>query len=86
MNLTLNFYTQWYWKIDLYNLLHFLELRLDSHAQYGIRKYALAIAEVVKEWVPLTWEAFSDYRRESLHLSRGETQALKVLVAGKVLT
>ena len=59
MNLTLNYYTQWYWKIDLHNLLHFLALRADQHAQYEIRVYAEAILEqVVRPWVPLTYEAF----------------------------
>ena len=60
MNLTLNTYTQWYWKIDLNNLLHFLALRADDHAQYEIRVYADAMLDIVKKWVPLTYEAFED--------------------------
>ena len=60
--LPVNYYTQWYWKVDLHNLLHFLALRIDPHAQYEIRVYAEAIAEVVKAWVPHTWAAFEDYR------------------------
>ena len=62
MNLTLNTYTQWYWKIDLNNLLHFLKLRADAHAQYEIRVYADIILDIVKKWVPITYEAFEDYR------------------------
>lgn len=58
MVLPTNYYTQWYWKIDLHNLLHFLSLRADSHAQYEIRVYAEKIAEIVKLWVPDTYEAF----------------------------
>lgn len=69
MNLTLNYYTQWYWKIDLHNLLHFLMLRADSHAQFEIREYADAILNVVKEWVPFAYESFMDYRFNSVHLS-----------------
>src|ERR1019366_932700 len=61
MNLTLNTYTQWYWKIDLHNLFHFLSLRLDAHAQYEIRVYAEAMAATVEAWVPATFAAFRDY-------------------------
>ena len=62
MNLTLNTYTQWYWKTDLLNLMNFLRLRADSHAQYEIRAYADAMLNTVKKWVPITYEAFMDYR------------------------
>ena len=62
MNLTLNTYTQWYWKTDLHNLFHFLSLRADAHAQYEIRVYAEAMLETVKAWVPPCHEAFLDYR------------------------
>ena len=62
MNLTLNTYTQWYWKTDLHNLLHFLSLRADAHAQYEIRVYAEAMLETVRAWVPATFAAFQDYR------------------------
>ena len=62
MNLTLNSYTQWYWKTDLLNLLNFLFLRADSHAQYEIRVYAEAMLNTVKKWVPITHAAFLDYR------------------------
>ena len=62
MNLTLNTYTQWYWKTDLLNLMNFLRLRADSHAQYEIRVYADIMLDTVKKWVPTTYEAFMDYR------------------------
>lgn len=62
MNLTVNVYTQWYWKTDLHNLLHFLSLRADPHAQYEIRVYADAMAEALRRWVPMVHEAFLDYR------------------------
>lgn len=70
MNLTLNYYTQWYWKIDLHNLMHFLMLRADSHAQYEIRAYADAMIEVVKKWVPFAYEAFEEHRLHGVRLSR----------------
>jgi Predicted alternative thymidylate synthase len=62
MNLTLNTYTQWYWKTDLLNLMNFLRLRADHHAQYEIRAYAEAMLNTLKKWVPITYEAFMDYR------------------------
>ena len=62
MNLTLNTYTQWYWKTDLLNLMNFLRLRADHHAQYEIRAYADVMLDTVKKWVPITYEAFMDYR------------------------
>ncbi len=76
MNLPVNYYTQWYWKIDLHNLLHFLSLRMHPHAQFEIRVFADAIADFVKDWVPLTWEAFLDYRRGGAFMSK---QALDVV-------
>ena len=85
MNLSVNYYTQWYWKIDLHNLLHFLSLRMDPHAQYEIRVYAEAIAKMVEVWVPDAWEAFSDYRVGGSFFSRREVEVLKAaLDAGKV--
>ena len=83
MNLTLNFYTQWYWKVDLHNLLHFLSLRADAHAQYEIRVYADAIGNLVERWVPHAWEAFADYRMHGALLSRLELEALRQRLAGK---
>ncbi|MFT4622323.1 MAG: thymidylate synthase (FAD) [Myxococcota bacterium] len=82
MNLTLNYYTQWYWKIDLHNLLHFLSLRADAHAQYEIRVYADVIGELCAAWVPHAWEAFQDYRVGGAGLSREELSIVRALVAG----
>lgn len=79
-DLPLSTYTEAYWKIDLHNLLHFLELRMDSHAQQEIREYASFIGnEVVSKWVPFTWEAFQDYRSQSLSLSRVEREIIMAL-------
>ena len=69
MNLPVNLYTQWYWKVDLHNLLHFLSLRADGHAQYEIRVFADAIGDIVRDWVPAVWEAFQDYRVSGAFLS-----------------
>ena len=69
MSLPLNTYTQWYWKIDLHNLMHFLALRFDPHAQYEIRVYAEIMMDVLKKWVPLTYEAFINNRMDALTLS-----------------
>ncbi len=69
MNLTLNTYTQWYWKTDLLNLMNFLRLRADHHAQYEIRAYADAMLDTLKKWVPITYEAFMDYRVGGTELS-----------------
>ncbi len=82
MNLSLNFYTQWYWKIDLLNLLHFLSLRAEAHAQYEIRVYAEAMLETVKRWVPMTHAAFMDYRMGGTSLSAKGLQVVKRLIAG----
>lgn len=76
INLPVATYTEWYWKIDLHNLLHFIHLRTDSHAQHEIQVYAQAIGEIVKSWVPLTWEAYEDYRLNSLTFSGPEKEAL----------
>jgi thymidylate synthase (FAD) len=86
MNLPVNLYTQWYWKIDLHNLLHFLSLRADPHAQYEIRVFAEAIGQIVADWVPLTWEAFQDYRMGGVFLSRQETALLKRALKGEPLS
>ena len=79
-DLPLSNYTEWYWKIDLHNLLHFLSLRLHSHAQYEIRVFAEAMAEIVKVWVPHVWEAFEDYRLHGMFLSRGEVELIQGLL------
>ena len=83
MNLTLNTYTQWYWKIDLNNLLHFLALRADDHAQYEIRVYADAMLDIVQKWVPLTYEAFEDYRIGGTELSAKEVNLMRKLLKGE---
>ncbi len=83
MNLTLNIYTQWYWKTDLHNLLHFLSLRADAHAQYEIRVYADAMIETVKRWVPSVYEAFMDYRLGGVQLSAKGLAAVKRMLAGE---
>ena len=83
MVLPTNYYTQWYWKIDLHNLFHFISLRADKHAQYEIRLYAEKIAEIVKMWVPHAYEAFEDYRMNSLNFSAQEKDLIKDLITGK---
>ena len=80
INLPLSTYTQWYWKIDLHNLLHFLFLRLDAHAQWEIRQYAKVMAEMVKAVCPIAWEAFVDYRQKATRLSLPEVEALHALI------
>jgi len=82
IDLNLSYYTQWYWKVDLHNLFHFLSLRMDPHAQYEIRVYAEAIADIVRDWVPLAFEAFSDYRLGAATLSREEIEIVRQLVRG----
>lgn len=82
MNLTMNYYTQLYWKIDLNNLLHFLKLREDSHAQYEIREYSKIILGIIEKWVPSTYQAFINYRKDSINLSKLEIQALKKIIKG----
>jgi thymidylate synthase (FAD) len=86
MNLSLNFYTQWYWKTDLYNLLNFLSLRGDAHAQYEIRVYAEAMLSMLERWVPLTAEAFRQYRLGGAHLSARALAVVKRLIAGERVT
>ena len=84
MNLSLNFYTQWYWKVDLHNLLNFISLRADPHAQHEIRVYAEAIRErVVKPWVPLVYGAFLDYRLHGQMLSANALSVVRALVSGR---
>jgi thymidylate synthase (FAD) len=85
MNLTLNTYTQWYWKIDLHNLLHFLALRADPHAQYEIRAYAEIIMAVVEAWVPAAFAAFKDYRMGAVTLSAPMLAVVRRLLAGEAV-
>ena len=82
MNLTLNSYTQWYWKTDLLNLMNFLFLRGDSHAQYEIRVYAETMLDTVKKWVPITHAAFLDYRVGAAHLSSKGLKIVKSMING----
>jgi len=83
IDLNLNFYTQWYWKIDAHNLFKFLGLRKDKHAQLEIREYADAIGTIIEDSVPLAWEAFVDYQLEALKLSRQEKEVVANLVREK---
>jgi thymidylate synthase (FAD) len=85
MNLTLNTYTQWYWKVDLHNLLHFLSLRADVHAQYEIRVYAEAMLDTVAAWVPIACQAFRDYRQGAVTLSAQMLAAVRRMVAGEAV-
>lgn len=81
-DLPLSTYTEAYWKIDLHNLLHFLNLRMDVHAQQEIRAYATVIGEeIVARWLPVVWEAFLDYRRHAVQLSRIEAEIIGALVS-----
>jgi thymidylate synthase (FAD) len=86
MNLTLNSYTQWYWKTDLLNLMNFLFLRGDSHAQYEIRVYAETMLDTVKKWVPITHAAFLDYRVGAAHLSSKGLKIVKSMINGNKIS
>ncbi len=86
MNLPANIYTQWYWKVDLHNLLHFLRLRADSHAQYEIRVYADEICKLVADWVPLAFSAFEDYRVGGATLSSKSLDCVRRMIAGENVT
>jgi len=86
MNLSLAFYTQWYWKVDLHNLLHFLSLRADDHAQYEIRAYAEVMLDLVRRWVPLTHEAFEQHKLNAVTFSAGALAAVKRMLAGETVT
>ncbi len=83
MNLSLNFYTQWYWKVDLHNLMHFLWLRSDDHAQYEIRAYAEAMLQTLKLWLPLTYDAFMDYRIGATPLSSKGWAVVRKMISGE---
>ena len=83
MNLPTNIYTQWYWKVDLHNLLHFLRLRADTHAQYEIRVYADEICKLVADWVPFAFSAFQDYRMGGVTLSSKGLDCVRRMIAGE---
>jgi thymidylate synthase (FAD) len=83
-DLPLSTYTEAYWKVDLHNLLHFLRLRMDDHAQEEIRAYASVVGEeIAAKWVPLVWEAFTDYRREAMYLSKLEVAVVSAMAEGR---
>jgi len=86
MNLTLNTYTQWYWKTDLLNLMNFLRLRADHHAQYEIRAYADAMLDTLKKWVPITHDAFMDYRVGGTEVSSKGKEIIKKLIKGEEIS
>ena len=86
MNLTLNTYTQWYWKTDLLNLMNFLRLRADRHAQYEIRAYADAMLDTLKKWVPITFEAFMDYRVGGTEVSAKGKIIIQKLIKGEKIS
>ncbi|MFZ1725617.1 MAG: FAD-dependent thymidylate synthase [Albidovulum sp.] len=86
MNLPANVYTQWYWKVDLHNLFHFLRLRADVHAQYEIRVYAEKMCEITRDWVPLAYGAFEDYRLGGANLSGKAMEVLKRRLKGETVT
>ncbi|MCB1364541.1 MAG: FAD-dependent thymidylate synthase [Rhodobacteraceae bacterium] len=86
MNLPANIYTQWYWKVDLHNLFHFLRLRADVHAQYEIRVYAEAICETVADWVPFAYRAFEDYRMGAVSLSAQMMECTRRMLRGEEVT
>lgn len=82
-NIPVNFYTQMYWKIDLHNLMHFLTLRADAHAQYEIRAYADVMIKLLERWVPITYEAFLQYRKEGARFSKNGLETLKKILKGQ---
>lgn len=86
MNLPANIYTQWYWKVDLHNLLHFLRLRADRHAQYEIRVYADEICKIIADWVPFAYAAFEDYRMGGATLSSKALMCIRRMLAGESVT
>ncbi|MGB6231348.1 MAG: FAD-dependent thymidylate synthase, partial [Litorimonas sp.] len=86
IGLPASIYTQWYWKVDLHNLFHFLRLRADPHAQMEIRVYAENLCEIVKDWVPLAYAAFEDYRLGGASLSATGVDCVRRMVAGEKVT
>lgn len=83
MNLPVNFYTQWYWKIDLSNLMHFVSLRADHHSQYEIRAYADVILGIMEKWVPYAYDAFMAYRKTGAHFSGKGVEVIKQMLKGE---
>ena len=85
MKLSLDFYTQWYWKIDLHNLMHFLSLRADPHAQYEIRAYAEVMLGTLERWVPMSYAAFREYRMNAATISATGLEVIRRLLAGETV-
>ena len=83
INLSLGFYSQWYWKTDLHNLMHFLSLRADPHAQYEIRAYAEVVLETLARWVPMAHAAFLEYRMNAATISARGLSVIRRLLAGE---
>ncbi len=83
MNINVNFYTQWYWKIDLHNLMHFIMLRADPHAQYEIRVYADVLLDILQMWVPFTADAFMNHRMQGANLSRDSMNVIRRMLNGE---
>ena len=83
MNLNLNYYTEWYWKTNLHNLMNFLSLRADSHAQYEIRAYADVLVDILKKWTPITFEAFEEYRLKGISFSGNALNFIKAKIKGQ---
>jgi thymidylate synthase (FAD) len=83
INLPVNFYTQWYWKIDLHNLFHFMSLRGSSHAQYEIQVYVDVLLDIVKQWVPFAYEAFMEHRVHGAYLSKTGLDIVKRMISGE---
>ncbi|MDC3024046.1 FAD-dependent thymidylate synthase [Alphaproteobacteria bacterium] len=86
INLTLNTYTEWYWKIDLHNFMHFVSLRADEHSQFEIREYGKILLKILSKWTPLTYKAFLSYRLKSVELSMEAIEVIKKMIAGKKVT
>lgn len=86
MGLPVNYYTQWYWKINLHNLMHFLSLRADAHAQYEIRVYAEAMLDIMRKWVPMTFHAFTEYRQHGAHISKTGLHVIRRMIGGESVT
>jgi thymidylate synthase (FAD) len=86
MNLSLNFYTQWYWKIDLHNFMNFLRLRADPHAQFEIRAYADALLEIFRTWCPISYEAFLEYKLHAALLSKSSIAVINRALQGEKIT
>lgn len=86
MNITLNYYTEWYWKINLHNLMHFIALRADPHAQYEIRAYADIMLDILRKWVPFAAGAFEEYRMNAANFSRSELDNIKKMLNGEKIS